>query len=110
MAEVIRVFNALVISLALLAAQHSALAHHLWHSAAESSLLAAAGDADQQGHDNELLCDLHAALGTVLGGLSGMHVAAPLCDLSGNAFAAVACPAPCVPGPAPAARDPPSLL
>jgi hypothetical protein len=108
MTAVIRVVRALVISLALLAAQHSALAHQFWHSAAQSSLLTAADEG--QDHGNSLLCELHAALGTVLGGLNGMQVATLLCDLSGTAFAALACPAPCVPGPAPAARDPPPLL
>jgi hypothetical protein len=108
MAAVIRVVRALVISLALLAAQHSALAHQFWHSAVQSSPLTAADEG--QDHGNSLLCELHAALGTVLGGLSGMQVPALLCDLSGTAFAALACPAPCVRGPAPAARDPPPLL
>jgi hypothetical protein len=109
-AAVIPVVRALVISLALLAAQHSALAHQLWHSAAQSALLMAAGDSDQQDHGNELLCDLHAALSTVVGGVDSAYAAAPLPDFAAEAFAAVVSSPPWIAGPLPSARDPPPLL
>jgi hypothetical protein len=56
----------LLLALALLAAQQSALAHGVWHAAG-------AGQAQQQ----DKLCPLHDALGTVAGALDA-PVAAPV--------------------------------
>lgn len=54
---------------ALLAAQQSAIAHGVWH--------AAGGSPDRHsGTEGSLLCDQHAALGTVLGVLGNADVAA----------------------------------
>lgn len=56
----------LLFALALLAAQQSALAHDVWHAAG-------AGQSQQQ----DKLCPLHDALGTVVGALDA-PLAAPL--------------------------------
>jgi len=102
----------LLIAVALLAAQHTALGHQIWHLGASASgnAVLAAGKDDPSKPVREPLCDLHAALGTVVGALD--------CASTGVAFAAadhISCrrvelrtaAAPRLP---PASRGPPALL
>jgi hypothetical protein len=57
--------RAIVLAVALLAAQHNALAHAVWHASAAGS------QSQDQDQDQSKLCDLHSALGSVLGVLDG---------------------------------------
>ena len=96
---------------AFLLAQTSAMAHQLWHA---GSLGAHIASADSAKHGNapkkDPLCAFHAALGTVLGVLSGDTRASLLADLpdaqadAAGVSAAVVRPLP------PTSRGPPTLL
>jgi hypothetical protein len=92
----------LLLVAALLVAQHSALAHGIWH-------VADADIAPHSSHDEGSLCDQHAALGTVLGALGNSAAAQ-------QPAAEAACAVPAAPHAsagaalvAPSSRDPPSL-
>jgi hypothetical protein len=89
----------LLLALALLAAQQSALAHDVWHGA---------GAAKSQQQDN--LCKLHDALGTVAGALDTSPAAAPLVAVQDDVLSFIARSAPCLRLALPASRGPPSLL
>jgi hypothetical protein len=87
----------LLLALALLNAQHAALAHPVWHL----------GDHGTQPAQNQL-CDQHQALGTVAGALDCAIV-----QLSGEApadfpYRSVDLPAATTPGLAPSSRGPPT--
>jgi hypothetical protein len=91
----------LLLIAALIAAQHSAIAHGVWHSA---------GAAQQSSHGEGALCDQHTSLGTVLGALGNAAVAQPPVAQAACAVPATlraSTPAALV---APSSRDPPSLL
>jgi hypothetical protein len=89
----------LLLAFALLAAQHSAAAHDVWHGA---------GAAQSQQQDN--LCKLHDALGTVAGALDATPAATLLCKLHESGFVPVNVAAPGGVAPVPSSRDPPALL
>jgi hypothetical protein len=89
----------LLLALALLGAQQSALAHDVWHGA---------GAAKSQQQDN--LCKLHDALGTVAGALDALPAAAALIVVRDEALPFTAHSAPCLPLALPASRGPPALL
>jgi len=89
----------LLLALALLAAQQSALAHGVWH---------AAGAAQSQQQDNNL-CKLHDALGTVAGALDALPPGTPLCALDASPFVFVDIAPPTGVAPVPSSRDPPAL-
>ena len=87
------------LALALLNAQHAALAHQLWHL----------GDHGAPPAQNQL-CDQHHALGTVAGALD-----CPLVQLSGEVppdflYRCIALPTVTTPGLAPSSRGPPTRL
>ena len=89
----------LLLALALLAAQQSALAHGVWHAAGAG-----------QGQQQDKLCPLHDALGTVAGALDAPLAGPFLLKLeiqklqskSGNELFLAA--------PLPSSRGPPALL
>ena len=87
---------------ALLAAQHSALAHGIRHPGDEAP-------AQKTGTRGDPLCDQHSALGTVLGAIDGAETPAPVAPARAVAIAiaphACASAAPL----APSSRDPPAL-
>jgi hypothetical protein len=94
LAHSLRIF----LALALLNAQHAALAHQVWHL----------GDYGTQPAQNQL-CDQHQALGTVAGALD-----CPIVQPSGEARADFLyrfpeLPALTAPGLAPSSRGPPPL-
>ena len=89
----------LLIAVALLAAQQSALAHGVWH---------AAGAAQGQQQDN--LCKLHDALGTVAGALDALPPAASLHTLREEVFVFTARHAPWLRLALPSSRGPPALV
>jgi hypothetical protein len=91
----------LLLIAALVAAQHSAIAHGVWHSA---------GAAQQSSQSEGVLCDQHEALSTVLGAIGNAAVAQP--PQAEPARAAPAAAAACAPTAlvAPSSRDPPTLL
>jgi hypothetical protein len=85
------------IALALLSAQHAALAHQIWHLADKGKLPA-----------QNQLCSQHEALGTVAGALD-----CPLLPLHGETpsefrFLSTELPAADLPGLAPSSRGPPT--
>lgn len=106
-----RLSRALLV-LALLVAQQAALAHQLWHAAfGVPQATATVADKERSGGSpQESLCDLHSALGTVLGALSGSAAAQVAFVVSETAFAALRVPVANLAAPAPASRDPPVSL
>jgi len=93
--RILRIF----VALALLNAQHAALAHQIWHL----------GDHGKQPAQNQL-CDQHDALGTVAGALD-----CPIVLFAGELppdflHRTTALPSATTPGLAPSSRGPPALL
>ena len=87
----------------LLAAQHSAIAHGVWH-------FAGAAKAQHSSSNGTALCDQHSALGTVLGALGNASAALqPALQRAGAVAAKRQAPAPVV-ALAPSSRDPPALV
>jgi hypothetical protein len=97
------------IAAALLVAQQSALAHEIWHFAAAPAQHAAGADPQGQVAGGKGLCDLHTALGAVLGAL-GSADATPVFAAPGAdpVPATVLSPAPAAPL-VPSSRGPPTL-
>src|SRR5688572_28530345 len=93
--------RAIVLAVALLAAQQNALAHAVWHAAAGSQ---------SQDQDQSRLCDLHSALGAVLGVLSGKAATPPACDAQATPFHERALPARAFRPSSPLSRSPPATL
>ena len=94
LARVLRVF----LALALLSAQQAALSHQLWHVADHGPQPA-----------QELLCDQHDALGTVVGALDSPVALPGGAAPADHRFRSVALPAATTPGLAPSSRGPPTL-
>jgi hypothetical protein len=88
-----------VLTFAFLVAQHTALAHQIWHAAGEP----------QKNTQNSQLCDQHAAFGTVLGALGGCSALALFTDRAPEHFQATHSPVASTPRLPPASRGPPSL-
>lgn len=89
----------ILIALALLNAQHAALAHQIWHLGDHATLPA-----------QSQLCDHHQALGAVAGAVD-----CPIVQASDQAapdflYRSAALPAATAPGLTPSSRGPPSLL
>ena len=93
--------RAIVLAVALLAAQQNALAHAVWHAAPGSQT---------QDQDQSRLCDLHSALGAVLGVLSGKAATPPACATPATPFDERVLPAPRFRALSPLSRGPPALL
>lgn len=93
--------RAIVLAVALLAAQQNALAHALWHAGAAGS------QSQDQGQGQ--LCDLHSALGSVLGVLSGAAPAVAAGEFHAVPFDVRALPARAFRPSAPLSRGPPAL-
>jgi len=89
----------IVLAVAFLVAQHTALAHQIWHAAGEPA----------KSSQSSRLCDQHAALGTVLGALNGCAPIAVFVQAAPCQFPAADSPAAFLPGLPPASRGPPSL-
>jgi hypothetical protein len=89
--------------IAFLLAQQTALAHAISH-AADSGYKNSAGT-----KTGNPLCEQHAALGTVLGALSGAIALAFFADAAPLHFPVVDSPAACLPALSPASRGPPRL-
>ena len=92
--------RALVLALALLAAQQQALAHALWHAANPAS--------QSQDEGQARLCDVHSALGSVLGGASSGTPPALAVDPHATSFAAPSIAAPRFSSCSPLSRGPPT--
>ncbi len=94
----------------LLVAQHSALAHGIWHVAGASAAYGAgsATGGPQSGSDSAL-CEQHEALGSVLGGLGSADACELLAPQQADAITgAVQSSANRAPL-SPSSRDPPKL-
>jgi hypothetical protein len=94
------VLRVLVLALALLAAQQQALAHALWHAANPAS--------QSQDEGQARLCDVHSALGSVLGGASSSTPPALAVDPQATHFAAPIVAAPRFSPCSPLSRGPPA--
>ena len=94
--------RAIVLAVALLAAQQNALAHALWHAGAAGS--------QSQDQDQGRLCDLHSALGSVLGALGGAAPVAAAGEFHPVPFDERALPARAFRPSSPLSRGPPALL
>jgi hypothetical protein len=89
----------ILFAVALLNAQHAALAHQIWHL----------GDKGTQPAQSEF-CGHHNALGTAAGALDS-PAAFLACDTpAGISIDSISLPSAATPGLAPTARGPPSLL
>jgi hypothetical protein len=99
-----------VFALLLLCAQQGALTHEIWHFA-KAGPHAAGFVGDHKGPESKKnrLCDLHSALGTVLGAVTGVVAAAPPAAASQPSFIASESPAASVSLLAPPSRGPPAL-
>jgi len=97
------------IAAALLAAQQSALAHQIWHFAAAPAQHAAGADPQGKNAGSKGLCDLHTALGAVLGALGSADAVPEFTAPQIDAVPAAALSrVPAVPLP-PSSRGPPTL-
>ncbi|MEO8144166.1 MAG: hypothetical protein ABI654_08120 [Betaproteobacteria bacterium] len=95
----LRLLLRILFAVALLNAQHAALAHQIWHF----------GDQGTQPAQSEL-CGQHNALGTVAGALDA-PAALLACDVpAGIPVESTDLPSAATPGLAPSSRGPPSLL
>jgi hypothetical protein len=96
-------------ALTLLLAQQGALTHEIWHAAKggppDATLEQKAPDSKKS-----RLCDLHSALGSVLGAVSPVVAAAPLELRACAPLVAAEAPAPSLSPLAPSSRGPPALL
>lgn len=104
-------FGRALLVVALLLAQQSALAHSVWHLgiAGQPGVAAQSQDSSDSSPRSERLCDLHTALGTVLGALSSYAAAAQFEAQVQRRFIAADSPSFVVPAPLPASRGPPLL-
>jgi len=93
-------------ALLLLCAQQGAITHEIWHAATSSH-----AQSDQKAPDSNKnrLCDLHSALGTVLGAVATTASPAPLDSCTEFRFLASESPAASVSLLAPPSRGPPAL-
>ena len=104
-----------VLVFALLLAQQSALAHQIWHASLVSAHAFAGAVAGSEGSDDSTppqkqLCELHAALGAVLGVLQGAAGLAQLAEAPRSEFVTADPPAVSLPALPPASRGPPQRL
>ncbi len=95
-----------VFALLLLCAQQGAITHEIWHAATSSH-----AQSEQKAPDSNKnrLCDLHSALGTVLGAVATIVPPAPLDSCTAFRFLASESPAASVSLLAPPSRGPPAL-
>jgi len=95
-----------VFALLLLCAQQGAITHEIWHAATSSH-----AQSEQKAPDSNKnrLCDLHSALGTVLGAVATIASPAPLDSCTEFSFLAAASRAASVSLLAPFSRGPPAL-
>ena len=98
-----------VFALLLLCAQQGALTHEIWHFAKAGPHAGFVGDHKGSESKKNRLCDLHSALGTVLGAVTGVVAAAPLVAAPQPALIASKSPAAGVSLLAPPSRGPPAL-
>jgi hypothetical protein len=92
---------------ALLIAQQSALAHSIWHIGAAGQHGVASQPADSQGARNDRLCDLHTALATVLGVLNARTGISQFGDIAHPGFIVSDTASAIVFAPPPSSRGPP---
>jgi hypothetical protein len=91
--------------IAVLLAQQTAIGHQYWHAASSASLSSDAKKAP----NGELLCDLHDLLGTVLGTAAGIAPLVALLALSEPGFVAHGLAVREAPPLTPHSRDPPLI-
>jgi len=89
----------LVLALALLSAQHAALAHQIWHW----------GDGKAQPAQKQL-CGQHDALGVVAGAVDAPATPVVTRDPADSGYGSIVLPAAALPRLAPSSRGPPAFL
>ncbi len=94
----------------LLLAQQGALTHDVWHSAKAASHADVSIVGDAKDVKKNRLCELHAALGSVLGALGGDAPTSAVADTNEIGFETADASAVIVPPLPPASRGPPALL
>jgi len=99
----------LVFALLLLCAQQGALTHEIWHFVKAGPHASFVGDHKGSESKKNRLCDLHSALGTVLGAVTGVVAVAPPATAPQSSFIASESPAASVSLLAPPSRGPPAL-
>ena len=102
----------LFLGAALLVAQHSALAHGIWHLAgapAQQAAAVGAGGTHDTDTGEKLLCNQHEALGTVLGALESADACPLLAPQDADAISRAAQSTARLAPLAPSSRDPPTL-
>jgi hypothetical protein len=100
----------IVFAFLLLLAQQGALTHEIWHVAKTGSHSNwSVGEPRSQDTKKNRLCDLHSALGTVLGAVTGVVAVAPPAAAPPSSFIASESPAASVSLLAPPSRGPPAL-
>jgi len=114
MAALARRLALVLFAAALLLAQQAALTHQVWHLGGEGSaphaVALSAGEDNPSDPAQARLCDLHSALGVVLGALDcGAAAAAPGTPAE-PLFVVAAHPAASIPHRPPASRGPPAFL
>jgi hypothetical protein len=103
---VARLWRVLLVA-AFLLAQHTALAHQVWHFAGGAQDTQADPGNKSKSHP---LCEQHVALGTVLGALNASSAVCVLAEPVPLHFPAAHVPAAVVASLPPASRGPPSAL
>ena len=98
-----------ICALLLLIAQQGALSHQIWHAANSAAHSDAAPDTNNPEPKKTSLCDLHTALGAVLGALNGAPHGSQVDAFEQLRFAAAAPAEPRLVSLAPASRGPPAL-
>ena len=98
-----------VFALLLLCAQQGAITHEIWHFAKASPHAGFVGDHKGPESKKNRLCDLHSALGTVLGAVATIAAPAPLDSCTEFSFLAAASRAASISLLAPFSRGPPAL-
>ena len=106
-----RLLAVLLSAAALLLAQQAAISHQIWHLAgAGGQAFGAQSEQQDKAPKKNGLCDLHAALGAVLGAASGGAQAAHVAVSTAVPFIAADSPAARFSALAPQSRGPPALL
>jgi hypothetical protein len=99
----------IVFAMLLLCAQQGAVTHEIWHFANAGPHAGFVGDHKAPESKKNRLCDLHSALGTVLGAVATIASPAPLDSCTEFSFLAAASRAASVSLLAPFSRGPPAL-
>jgi hypothetical protein len=109
----VRIVARVFLVVAFLLAQHAAVSHQIWHAAGAHPAVASASDVAYKHaprSPNQLLCDFHSALGTVLGIVTAAAAACLVSEPPPSTPVAIAIAWASESAPQPHSRDPPRSL